>query len=448
MSSFEDRSSSLLGLIHHIIQNGGTINSSIDFIPSSAINNSSKQSNVSSKDYGIVATNDVEEKELLISVPYHVCITAELIISSPLLKDIFIDNPGLKDYPDEVLAIGLMHCKLYPQSTCAWNQHMVVLPDTFNTMIYWTEEELDHFSGHVVHSLTKMMVRQIENDFNTIHLPLSQEYPHILDGLSIDLYKWALSIVYSRALEITRRKQHVRCIVPLLDMANHNPCSDKTSFDTFNYNEEIDAIQLVSSTILRKGDECYAIYGIYPNSKLLYTYGFVVMNNPYRAIDLWVKVNANTYRAADKTAILQNHELTSNQSYDFKGTLRPKYISPALLTTIRVIQADDEDMMNIERAYSGRMVSYRNEAATYISLRNLILARMKIDEAESDKLELGELLLSDTDHSDRRLCSLIVKVEERELLVEVLTMVNEWIESLEQLKEDFVPSDDLYNRQS
>lgn len=447
MSSFEDRSTSLLALIDYVSLNGGVINSSIDFVPSTAIN--SKQSSLSvSTDYGIIATSDIGEKDLLISVPYHVCITTELIISSPLLKDLFDVNPGLKDYPDEVLAIGLMHCRLYPLSTCAWKQHMEVLPETFNTTIYWTEEELAHLNGHVVHSLTKMMLRQIDTDFNTIHLPLSMEYPHILGGVTIELYKWALSIVYSRALEITRRQRHVRCIVPLLDLANHNPCSDKTSFDTFEYNDAVDAIQFVSSSVLRKGDECYAVYGMYPNSKLLYTYGFVVMNNPHRAIDLWVKVNATTYRAADKSYILQNHELTNNQSYDFKGTLRPNYVSPALLTTIRVIQADDDDMMNIERAYSGHMVSYRNEAATYTSLRNLIIARMKIDEAESDKLKLGELLLADTDCSDRRLCSMIVKVEERELLVEVLTMVNGWIDSLDLLKEEYVPSDGSIDRQS
>ena len=44
----------------------------------------------------------------MISVSYHLCITAEHNISSPLLKDLFDANPGLKDYPDEVLAIGLI----------------------------------------------------------------------------------------------------------------------------------------------------------------------------------------------------------------------------------------------------------------------------------------------------------------------------------------------------
>lgn len=53
-------------------------------------------------------------------------------------------------------------------------------------------------------------------------------------GVTKELYVWALSVVYSRAIEVTRRRvdpssnaltfvEDVRVIVPLLDMANHNP---------------------------------------------------------------------------------------------------------------------------------------------------------------------------------------------------------------------------------
>ena len=36
----------------------------------------------------------------------------------------------------------------------------------------------------------------------------------------------------------------------------------------------------------------------------------------------------------------------------------------------------------VERAFQGRIISVRNEMATYISLKNLIVARMSVDKAE------------------------------------------------------------------
>lgn len=108
-----------------------------------------------------------------------------------------------------------------------------------------------------------------------------------------------------------------------------------------------------------------------------------MLHNPYKAIDLWTKLVPSNFQYAAKQALLQSHPLTKTQTYDFKGTIRENYISPALLATIRVIQANDEaEMMNISKAFNGEMISVRNETASYVSLRNLLIARMKPDAAE------------------------------------------------------------------
>lgn len=82
--------------------------------------------------------------------------------------------------------------------------------------------------------------------------------------------------------------------------------------------------------------------------------------------------------------ILQNHDLTKNQTYDFAGTIRDKYISPALLATIRVIQATSEELQgeHVQRAFEGKMLSVRNEEAAYRSLAALLTARMRVETAE------------------------------------------------------------------
>jgi hypothetical protein len=40
-------------------------------------------------------------------------------------------------------------------------------------------------------------------------------------GMSLKLYSWALTIVYSRAIGLWNQNKYVRVLAPILDMANH-----------------------------------------------------------------------------------------------------------------------------------------------------------------------------------------------------------------------------------
>jgi len=370
MSAFDDVQQVLTEVGDEIRAKGGLVNNRVEFVSSE------------NEGFGVFASGPIKRGETLIQVPFSMCITVNKVVEFAGLKQVFEDNAGLLDYPDEVLAIALMHGKLFPESACSWAKHSKMLPVDFNTTIFWSDAELEELKGNMVFHLTNMMKRQIDTDFNSIHKPLSETYPEVLGGVTKDLYMWALSIVYSRCLDITRGDKDVRCIVPVLDMANHNPHTGAVPSDTFKYDDATDCVCLVAPTDLSKNGECYAVYGMYPNSKLLYTYGFVVLNNPTMAIDQWVRLPPACFGFDTKNAFLNSHALTRNQTYDFKGTLRPDYVSPALLATIRVIQADESELPHLIKATQGKMLSVRNEAATYVSLRNLIISRMDVERAQ------------------------------------------------------------------
>ena len=146
--------------------------------------------------------------------------------------------------------------------------------------------------------------------------------------------------------------------------------------------------------------------------------------------------------AEEKQSILQSNKLTSNQTYDFEGTVRPDYISPALLSTVRIMQCNDAEIKsgNYKNTFDGVMISIRNERATYNALKQLITARMKMEKANEDKNELKEMLKSKSDirSTDRKFMALVIRVEERELLEDTLTMLDEWIEHLEDDKNDYI----------
>jgi hypothetical protein len=331
--------------------------------------------------YGIFSTDAIPAQSPLLVIPVSQCLSAERVSEHHLLQKIFTDNPGLLDYPDEVLAIGVMFAELHPD-LCDWSLHVATFPRSINSTLYWSESEMLELKDNAIFHITGMLKRQIEHDFNSIHRPFGEAYSDLLGGVTLDLYTWALSMVYSRAIEFMRSGKCMRCIVPVLDMANHDPEIATDPTDTFCFDEEQDSVSLKSCVALSPNKECFAVYGVYPNSKLLLTYGFVVQNNPVRAIDLWTKPHQTIFSFDMKMKLLQAHPLTRNQTYDFKGTIRPGFVSPALLATIRVVQADEGDLPHLQNAFCGRIVSLRNEAASYVSLRNLILARMKLENAE------------------------------------------------------------------
>lgn len=240
-----------------------------------------------------------------------------------------------------------------------------------------------------------------------------------------------MSIIYSRALDITKDNKTERVIVPLLDMVNHNSTIAESSSKTFRFDESEMKLQFLSCKDYSPGEECFAVYGMYCNAKLLYNYGFTVFGNPVKAIDLWTRPPPSCYRGEEKSKILQRLPLTANQTYDFEGTIQSNgVISKALLVTVRIIQADDSDLLQLTKLIAGEIVSTRNELASYTSLKSLLISRMKPENAERDRLRLGELLLNNTPVNDKELQCLTIFVEERELIGEALLLIEKRLEEL------------------
>ncbi len=339
---------------------------------------------------GIYATSDIAKSSPLIKVPFSATLTADRVVNYEPLSIIFQENPSLLAYPDEVLAIGLIYAYLV-RDACPWGLHVVTMPNSFDTPLHWEMKELEYLKGTNVYHLVQMLKRQVTNDYATIYEPLSEAYPELLGDMSLSLYIWALSVIYSRALDLTRHGTHIRCIVPLLDMANHNYYNHSehanqiitTAHDTFHYDLQHDCVCFIAGYDISSKEECYAVYGNYCNAKLLHTYGFVCLHNPYSAIDIWTKLLPNSNFYEQKSMLLEQRQLsTSYHTYDFAGTIRPNFVSTKLITMIRIIQATEEELLLLSSGTKLTMVSVRNEQATYTSLIELLSLRLNADQAE------------------------------------------------------------------
>ena len=362
--------SEILALISNVTENGGSVSENISFVHTTEAGT------------GIFATAPIAARAVLVSVPFSHCISTESVMTT-CLSEIIEIRPGLMSYPDEIIAMGLMYAATHlSDDNCPWMQHVKTIPKSYDTPLYWSEAELNEIKGCNVYHLTNLMKKQIQADWIALHEPLTLEYPEMLGKATIELYQWALSTVYSRAVGIYRKDIYTRCIPPIVDMANHNPEAGSEAAETLSYDDVNDTVSFINTTEKIAGEECSAVYGTYPNGKLLYTYGFVIQNNPYKAVDLWTRVTATLAHAQEKQNILSSHELTKDPTYDFTGTLRPGFISPALLATIRIVQANESELECAEAAFRGEMLSVRNETASYVGLRNLLLNAMKVETAK------------------------------------------------------------------
>eukprot|EP01031_Cornospumella_fuschlensis_P034943 gene34943-42318_t len=228
--------------------------------------------------------------------------------------------------------------------------------------------------------------------------------------------------------------------------------------DTFDYNEEKDTVIFKAGYEVAAGKEVYAVYGAYTNSQLLYTYGFVCLHNPYVQVDVWTKLVPTNSFYEEKMRLMERYRISSNfMTYDFKGTIRntPPHVTGTLLNVIRTIQcASIDELRGMEELLRGVgvggragsagvrwIVSVRNELATYNSLIELLQARMRPQDAETDRHQLGQLLLNDTPLTDKRVQALLIITQERELFRETIAMVREWVEHLQIEQEKWRPVD-------
>mmetsp|Transcript_25834 Transcript_25834/g.40710 ORF Transcript_25834/g.40710 Transcript_25834/m.40710 type:complete len:459 (-) Transcript_25834:160-1536(-) len=342
--------------------------------------------------YGLQATEDLEENEPIVEVPFHLCITTDGAKRS-WLSEIISENKWLEDSQDELLALFLMAEKDNPESEYA--PYLRCLPTSYDTPLFWTPEERAALAEtSTVGLLTNLMNQQIKKDWTELHAPLAAAHSR-LAGLTEEKYRWALATVYSRAFGFVRRGRYTRALAPVMCFVNHHPEAATELDDVLEYDEEQGALRMRCGKAYAAGAECLALYGRYSNAKLLYSYGFTLPRNPYRGVDFWLKVPASDPNRQYKQSLLHSNPLTAAQNYDFRGTLLGDGVSIALMATLRIIHlATQEEFNDASKAFSGA-VSRRNEAASLAGLLGVLRRKVQAfrASAEDDQKELEALQL-------------------------------------------------------
>ncbi|CAK5265439.1 unnamed protein product [Mycena citricolor] len=277
---------------------------------------------------GAVALKDVPEGHVLFRIPRSILLSPE---NSELPGRV-----GLAHWKERKMHIGwagLILCMMWETaqgSSSRWSGYLDSLPSTFDTPMFWNDEDLRELQGTTV--VAKLGRDDAERDFTEKLLPLVQSRPDIfpVDTIytyyTLEIYHIMGSRILSRSFDVENdepdedgdaddtEEEHVAAntsvgsamdvdgpaeaepaadtnepeddlenieeeeepanvaMVPMADMLNAQFGSENAKL--FYEKEEL---RMVSTKPIKAGDQIWNTYGDLPNSELLRRYGHVDM---------------------------------------------------------------------------------------------------------------------------------------------------------------------------
>ncbi|KAK5134877.1 hypothetical protein LTR08_005967 [Meristemomyces frigidus] len=285
---------------------------------------------------GVLATADIAEDEELFTVPRSSILTAEASSLPAEIKEQFDDQ-----------WLSLMAAMIYEYqrgSDSTWKAYFDVLPASFNTLMFWSEEELECLESSAV--VKKIGKSSANESFKAKILPILQQHTDIFKttGMSDDqllaLCHRMGSTIMAYAFDLEKpgsgstapRNEEdgweedeeetellPKGMVPLADMLNAD--ADRNNAKLFY---EDDKVVMKSITVIKAGDEVFNDYGPLPTADVLRRYGYTTHN--YAKCDV-VEISLDLIKQMAAEGVkLKGPDLGERTSYlDEHGILEDGY---------------------------------------------------------------------------------------------------------------------------
>ncbi|PHH65704.1 hypothetical protein CDD81_1790 [Ophiocordyceps australis] len=241
---------------------------------------------------GITAKRDISADETLFIIPRKAIISVETSSLRQRLPYLFEscgdgdDEQALDSWSGLILV--LMYEFLLESSQ--WKPYLEILPDAFDTPMFWSDEELAELQASAVRC--KIGKTEADNLFRTKLLPIIRRHPDVFgvgndvgDEQLVQLAHRMGSTIMAYAFDMENDEQdeqegedgwvedseekHVMGMVPMADILNAD-----AEFNA-HVNHGDDALTVTSLRPIEAGQEILNYYGPHANSELLRRYGYV-----------------------------------------------------------------------------------------------------------------------------------------------------------------------------
>lgn len=231
-------------------------------------------------DYGMLAKEDIEEGEVLFTIPRSALLHQETTKVSALLRK---EKASLESSSGWVpLLLALLYESTSSQSH--WKPYLSLWPDfkALDHPMFWSKEERDTLlKGTGIPEAVATDLSNIQREYTDIVLPFIIRHPELWNpnAHNLELYTQLVAFVMAYSFQEPQEEDvdeddeeqktpNPPMMVPMADMLNH------VSNHNANLEFNPDSLKMVSLRRIRKGEEVFNTYGQMANWQLLHMYGF------------------------------------------------------------------------------------------------------------------------------------------------------------------------------
>ncbi|KAF1946996.1 SET domain-containing protein [Clathrospora elynae] len=325
---------------------------------------------------GVVATQSIPEHELLFRIPRSALLSVETsILSSEIPASTFTH---LGPWLSLILTMLYEH---FNGPASNWAAYFDVLPTEFNTLMFWTDDELAELQASAV--VNKIGKDGADAMFVEHLLPLIEEFADILfagdvrakdrakemrspEKLEIMHKMGSLIMAYAFDVEPSMSNTDVddegfaeeeedaalpKGLVPLADMLNAD--ADRCNARLFY---EKDCLEMKALKPIKAGEEIFNDYGPLPRSDLLRRYGYITDNYAqYDVVEIPMELVTEIATAAgiwsQKRLEYLDEEEMLDSGYDIAAsspfTLQES-LSPEVIILIESLLLSDEEFERLK----------------------------------------------------------------------------------------------------
>ncbi|KAM6518800.1 N-lysine methyltransferase setd6 [Fusarium solani] len=403
---------------------------------------------------GIIALQDIPAETTLFTIPRKGIINVETSELPKKLPDVFdLDKPI--DDDDEAprldswssLILVMMYEYLQGENS-QWKPYFDVLPSSFDTPMFWSENELDQLqASHMRHKIGKA---DAEIMFRKTLLPIIRNNSSVFGGENrsdddlVEIAHRMGSTIMAYAFDLEndedeeeeeadgwvedREGKSMMGMVPMADILNAD-----AEFNA-HVNHEEESLTVTSLRPIKAGEEILNYYGPHPNSELLRRYGYVterhsrydVVEIPWDVVESVMRLNfgisgqvleklrhdLEEEEEFEDTFVLERETGEVNSDGTFSGPARfesmPEDLQQQLKTFLKGVKKAQPEAIPDKRK--------RDEIHHAVLAKTLQALASKYPTSTSE----DQILLQGQDLSQRARMAIEVRLGEKKLLQEAI----------------------------
>lgn len=356
---------------------------------------------------GLRATRDIEADEEVLSVPRPLMFSEEHLSESD--QNLFNFCPQMSNLN---LAYALVIEKMRGTSS-SWYPYINTLPPRYNTVLYFTAEQMQRLRGTSVFISAVKQCRYVARQYMHMYKYAYMQPNHAINGmfsnhgLCYELYRWAVSTVMTRQNVVPAESQPepISALIPFWEMAN-NRNGKITSF----YNAETRLMSCAAQEACKAGEQFFIYYGDRSIADSLVHGGFVDPNNAKNYMEIRLGQSTSDALSGQRVRLLAQLRIKT-----LRVLPSPEFISGELLAFVRIFNMSSDQLdhwcSNVERAvdllHIDCALETDLETRTWQFLYNrfkLLIGVLEATLPEADEvqqLEALQLQHNDVEHEDQ-----------------------------------------------